>query len=107
MELPENPILRGFAVIFAIVFAVVALWYVGVLGLVIAVSLPNDTQFVSTAPERTTTTDIYLRNRTLDPMRVVLMAARPALRPDSMWWPLAISSEAVGQALVLQDSLVA
>ena len=65
MELPENPILRGFAVIFAIVFAVVALGYVGVLGLVIAVSLPNDTQFVSTAPERTTTTDIYLRNRTL------------------------------------------
>jgi hypothetical protein len=107
MQLPENPILRVFAVIFAIGFGVVALGYLGVIGLLIAVSLPNGTKYLSTAPAQTATTEIYLRNRTSAPMRVVLTVARPALQPDSVWWPVAISPEAVGQALALHDSLVA
>lgn len=111
MQLPENPILRVFAVIFATIIGVIGLGYVGryvgVIVLLIAVSLPNGTELHSLGPERTTTTDIYLRNRTAAPMRVVLTVPRSALQPDSVWWPVAISPEAVGQALALHDSLVA
>jgi hypothetical protein len=108
MKLPENPILRIFAVIFAVVFGVVALGYVGVVGLLIAVSLPDPsrTELVLTPPAWTATTDIYLRNRMAVPLRVELTLARPATRPDTVWWPVAISPEAVGQALALRDSLV-
>ena len=107
MQLPENPILRVIAILCAVGLGMMGLGYLGTLGLLIAVSLPGSTELISLGPEWTTTTEIYLRNRTAAPLRVELTMARPALRPDSVWWPVEVSPEAVGQALALHDSLVA
>jgi hypothetical protein len=90
------------------------LGYLGVVALLIAVSLPGPSRQELLMPEQpapilpdwTTTTELYIRNRSADYLYVFLTVARPALRPDTVWWNLGLTPEATGQALVLRDSLV-
>lgn len=110
MQLPENPILRAFAFIFALVFGVVALGYLLIFGVLIAVSLPDPSHqkvMVSTgepdAQDSAQTTDIYLRNRTAAPLQVHVVAPRAAVQFDTIWWPLAQIPDAIGRAVMLRD----
>ena len=112
MSLPRKPARSWQNVCMTLVACLVGLYFLeklSVLAVLIAVSLPdpNRTEALAEVPAWSTTTELYLRNRTAAPLRVMLTVASLALLPDTVWWPLAISPEAVGQALALHDSLVA
>jgi hypothetical protein len=112
MPLPEKPARNWLNACRTLLAWLAGLYFLGklsVLAVLIAVSLPDPsrTEMFAEVPAWSTTTELYLRNRTATPLRVVLTVARPALLPDTVWWPLAISPEAVGQALALHDSLAA
>ncbi|MGI4762435.1 MAG: hypothetical protein ACRYF0_17120 [Janthinobacterium lividum] len=111
MPTPEKPARSWLDVCITLLAGLAGLYLLGQLGVVallVAVSLPDPgrTEVFSEVPAWTTTTEVYLRNRTAAPLRVALTVARPAAAPDSVWWPLELSPEAVGQALALRDSLV-
>lgn len=112
MPLPEKPVRNWLNACRTLLAWLAGLYFLGklsVLAVLIAVSLPDPsrTEMFAEVPAWSTTTELYLRNRTATPLRVALTVARPALLPDTVWWPLAISPEAVGQALALHDSLAA
>lgn len=111
MQLPENPIMRTLSILFAIIFGVVALGWVGVFGLLIAVSTkdPSRREMIAVSGEPDArywarTTDICLRNRTAAPLQVRVVAARAAVQFDSIWWPLPLIPDAIGRAVMLRDS---
>ncbi|MDJ0363965.1 hypothetical protein QMK33_02285 [Hymenobacter sp. H14-R3] len=96
MPLPEKPARSWLDVLMTLLAGLAGLCllgYLGVVALLIAVSLPDANNRRELAPEHltpalpewTTTTGIYLRNRTAAPLRVVLTVARPALQPDTVW----------------------
>lgn len=111
MPLPGKPARNWLNVCMTLLLTLAVLFSLrklSVLAILIAVSLPipSLTEMETMAPAWSTTTELYLRNRTVAPLRVALTVVRPALLPDTVWWPLAISPEAVGQAQAVHDSLV-
>jgi hypothetical protein len=114
MQLPENPIARAFAVLFAFVLGLGALGYLLVLLLLIAVSLENPHRRELTVPTgladtssaaQYQTTDLYLRNRTAAPLQVRVAVPRAEVQFDSIWWPLPNIPDAIGRAVMLREGL--
>jgi len=108
MQLPENPLIRTFKTVGAVVLKLVRLFAAFYLFIYLVLILlgPNAPLEFSTASTWSTTTEVYLRNRTATPLRVMFTVARPVLHPDTIIWGVGLSPQALGVALVQADSLV-